>query len=297
MFHQEASVFQGYVSTKTKTPFQLKIRTITWCVFLFVVGGVIGNRSDAILLQLWSVIINYVGADRWPWIITGGAVLMIFGAIRLWWVSSVKASREQNEKSFLVSLVITLGATLSSVLATQDLNHGWHEFVAKAFETIAIDYLQNVRRGLLFLPDEKGENLIISDMHGWVDESSKNQTRFCIDSRKDSSTRGLAGEVFLTRRIIVAHISTKKDVLRSDEVSYIPSLHSKPPFCGSLIGVPITTGEGTSDCLGVLCFDSYNSTAFDTPIVRDILVIVASRVAEVLVSLAKEKTRKEVLVK
>ncbi len=134
-------------------------------------------------------------------------------------------------------------------------------------------------------------------MHGWVDEESKGQTRFCIDSRKDSSTRGLAGEVFLTRRIIVAHISDKKGVLRSDEASYIPSPHSKPSFCGSLIGVPVTTGEETGDCLGVLCFDSYNSTAFDAPIVRDILMIVATRIAEVLISLMREKTRKEISVK
>jgi hypothetical protein len=132
-------------------------------------------------------------------------------------------------------------------------------------------------------------------MHGWVDKWSKEQKRFCIDSRKDSSTRGLAGEVFLTQRVIVAHISNKKGILRSDQASYIPSQHNEPPFYGSLIGMPVTTGEETGDCLGVLCFDSYHSTAFDTPIVRDILAIVAARIAEVLVSVMNEEKEKKPL--
>ncbi len=72
MFHQGTSGFQSYVSTDAKAPFQLRARTITWCIFLFVVGGVIGNRSDAVLVHLWNSIANSVTAGQWSWIITGG---------------------------------------------------------------------------------------------------------------------------------------------------------------------------------------------------------------------------------
>lgn len=80
--------------------------------------------------------------------------------------------------------------------------------------------------------------------------------------------------------------------LAKSKVSYIPSQDSIYPFCGSLVCIPLIVGEEANDCLGVLCFDSYNQAIFDTPLVQHGLRLVARRISMLL--LIHGKVKKEV---
>ncbi len=105
---------------------------------------------------------------------------------------------------------------------------------------------------------------------------------FCIDLSKANIARGVAAEAFIKREVIVAHVSTNNGRVVCDESSYIPSYNSTSPFCGSLMCIPIIFEKDIDRCLGVLCFDSYNRSAFDTPILRDTLLLLTRHVALVL---------------
>lgn len=50
----------------------------------------------------------------------------------------------------------------------------------------------------------------------------------------------------------------------------------------SFVSVPIVVGEGASSCLGVVCFDSENSAAFDPPQIQDLLLKFGRRIASAL---------------
>ena len=120
------------------------------------------------------------------------------------------------------------------------------------------------------------------DTNGWDDRDSGSQKTFCIDPRKVNIARGVAAEAFVKREVIIAHVSINNGRIVCDEPSYIPSRNSIAPFCGSLICIPIISEENNDRCLGVLCFDSYDRAAFNAPIIRDILLLLARHAALVL---------------
>ena len=201
----------------------------------------------------------------------------------------------QQEKDFLLDLDKTLDALLSTTISIQDPNCRLHEFVSRAFENIMGKTLKDVRRALLFLPDPRRETLIILDAHGWVDRGSESQKTFCIDLQKGNSARGVAGEAFIKRETIVAHVAMENGFPRCDKASYIPSRDSVYPFSGSLICIPILVGEEANDCLGVLCVDSYNLATFETLMVQHALHLVTRRISMLL--LMSEKVKEEVVSK
>lgn len=61
---------------------------------------------------------------------------------------------------------------------------------------------------------------------------------------------------------------------------------------GIVVCMPLLVGEEADDCLGVLCFDSYNQTNFDTSVVQNGLRLLARRIS--LLLLMHEKFKKEV---
>jgi len=292
---QEISVLREPSIVKTKVSERFKVRAILGSILLFVVGGVVGNRSDAVFLQSWSAVNGSMMGNWLPWVIAGGAIMVSISMSYLLLGRKASFERKLQEKNFLLDLAGTLSFLLPATLSMRDLSCGFHEFIARALETVFRGYLKDARRGCLFLPDARGESLAVSDIRGWVNDNGKGQRTFCIDPQKVDSAKGVAGEAFLKRKVVVAHVSVDNGHLKCDQASYVPSQDSILPFRGSLICVPVTSGESSSECLGVLCFDSYNTFAFDSPVVRDVLLLLAKYIFIAL--LMRKKIVEEVSVK
>ena len=78
---QELSGVRELPLIKAKNFERLKVRAVLGSILLFVVGGVVGNRSDAAFLQSWNAIVGSIMGNFWPWTIAGGAMLFSIGML------------------------------------------------------------------------------------------------------------------------------------------------------------------------------------------------------------------------
>lgn len=82
--------------------------------------------------------------------------------------------------------------------------------------------------------------------------------------------RGVAGESFRSKQILIAHVWVKDGEWRSDLDCYVPSSsgNASPPY-RSFVCVPLISLADV--CIGILCFDSMSNTVFDAPGTTELL--------------------------
>ena len=189
------------------------------------------------------------------------------------------ASREK-----MLELDESLLRLIASVMSEENLEKAMKNLVLKFLMSATSAFPGDVHRASLLLPDAKKEYLRIWEGYQMPDES-KIRTHFYIGTKEMDRMRGIAGEAFFYRQLRVAHI--KKENGRwereSDSKGYIEFDKERPypPYC-SLVCVPIFFGKDRDDCLGVVCFDSENTAAFDPPEVQKMLKTLAKRIASIL---------------
>ncbi|HVC79848.1 MAG TPA: GAF domain-containing protein [Chloroflexota bacterium] len=132
-----------------------------------------------------------------------------------------------------------------------------------------------VSRAILYHPADSGD-FLIPWVHYQMPITTVERARFYIGEEQHRK-HGIAGQCYLERRIIVAHLAEKDGRWVSDLPEYLEfdSRRPHPPY-RTFIAVPILR-ERT--CIGVCCLDSMDATIFDAPSMQTLLGLVMPRIA------------------
>lgn len=293
-----------------------KIAGIISAVIIFVGGavinGIIGNRADAVFISVWSIIQTTIRLDPVPWSITVIAFIFCFFTGR----HGIITHQALNRLNDVVNLDTTLLKLLPNLISVSSnereeaLRRTLVDLLLEGTRTFAGD----VHRASILLPDSTGEHLKIW-AHAEMPQGTVDTIQFYIgsDSLKRKREQGVAGEAFLKQEIIVIHVkkittrAAKRQTTASssrqqpgsntynekhkytiDKTSYLEFSDNRPfpPYssfvCVPIVGSTSSSTTASSPCLGIVCFDSWNSIAFDSPAAQDLLQALGSRIASVL---------------
>lgn len=164
----------------------------------------------------------------------------------------------------LLDVVDTLLSRLPKLLATKkpdSFMSFMHDLLAEATAVIT-NTVPGVYGASLYRPvDEESLKIWVAYQ---VPEDSRINAK-CYIGSKTGIKRGVAGECFCEKTVLVAHktnqVDREKDLVFDRENYLHFGKHGTHPAFESFICVPVNTD--TSDCLGVLCFDSVYLTVFD----------------------------------
>ncbi len=168
-------------------------------------------------------------------------------------------------------LIRLLPALVSAKAAEKE--DAMRQLIAK-LQTNAKNTLPHVHRAALFLPDAKREELSIFRLQG---VASTGTTCYIGPPRPDRK-RGVAGEAFVKQELIIARKTGERNQdgdWNFDRDSYINFSGSGvlPPF-NAIACMPLFDKKGSSETLGVICFDSLEKNAFDDPIIQEHLKLI-----------------------
>jgi hypothetical protein len=261
--------------------------------------GVIGNGVYALVVWLWNQVPGYAHANTslsivFPlWILSGFVIVA-------WFIDRTNLRHGINTLSHAIKHVNTLDTylvssapqLLSSKKPECDLECEVHNIVRRLLKQAIEAFPRDVHRAILFLPDPRfnGEYLTVWEDYGGIDKDSKERKKFYIGIERPDLKKGVAGEAFHERKLIVTHIIEQNSRWHPDRESYIcfdsentlGSMNSHPPYT-SFVCVPLIVQKGDKECLGVVCFDSKNSKVFDPREVTSLLFLLAARIRAIIV--------------
>src|SRR5207248_2250654 len=183
----------------------------------------------------------------------------------------------------VVKLDDSLLRLLPSLISAKDREDEMKRLLVELLRDVTRAFAGDVNRASILLPDTAKEYLRVW-AHYQMPEESIGRTQFYIGKEIDRK-RGVAGEVFSDSQLRVVHIQIKEGIgdWKPDSTDYMVFDTKRPyPPYRSFVGVPIVGGEETIACLGVVCFDSESSTAFDPPEIQDMLLMLGRRIATAL---------------
>ena len=268
--------------TKASTKFQ--VSTIIGFVVGAIATGVIGNRADTFFLWIWTLVATFVTASIWFWL----CVLILVCASLLLLHRVIIANQALDVAEQMMKLDDSLLRLLPNLVPAKDRDNGVQRLLADVLRDTVETFTGQIHRASILLPDEQG--ILLKPWASYqMPADSITRTQFYIGSDAHRK-RGIAGEAFVEREIIVGHIAhNAKDGHICDRREYIEfdSNRHFPPYrsliCVPIIGIAATTsGNNTVACIGVICFDSVLPTAFDSPIVQELLFEFSTRIAAVL---------------
>ncbi len=186
----------------------------------------------------------------------------------------------------LLEIVSLLLSRLPKLIAPKDLHsydkasHSFmHDLLADATQ-LTTNITPGVYGASLYRPDEKKVQLTIWEAYQVSEDSRRNA--LCYIGPRTDIKRGVAGECFCEKTVLVAHKTNQIDKNKDwvfDRESY---LHfGKPPVFESFICVPVLTVS--DECLAVLCLDSSNVAAFDNIVVQKTLQQLGRIIASIII--------------
>lgn len=277
-----------------KKPFQNNkvMIGILWAVAVLVVSaainGIIGNRADELLQALIDLIGRALAHDAWPWIVSGVIAILGIVGIALCWlqISVLQGALRQANK--MVELDGSLLRLLASWQPTQRRAHQIELLLKEVLLDATTEFDGEVNRASIMLPDVKRDFLRFWVGHNMPPESREDM-EFYIgkDQLKRERDGGVAGEAFYSERLLIGHMKRIDNFWVCDLESYKKPRGRRPyPSYRSFVNVPIMGSDpenaDSTRCLGVLCFDSQNEKIFDSDEVKEVLLMLASRVAAVI---------------
>ena len=287
--------------------------TISLALLKEVVTGIVDGAAYDLFKSTWNPIYNSVRTDPLPWSIIIALLICLLALAFILWLDRRKLDLTNDLANTLNDFDLILFGLLSSFFASiqefeakisqeleakkkheleaemkQALDAGLKQVVNVAL-SLAIKAVKDTHRAALFLPNDKGE-LIIQEHQGMSEESIKRIKCYGGLLPPGVTQRGVAGEAFKEKKLIVAHIIEKeKGMLVADTSAYIytNSININgqeillPISYRSLVCIPLTA-DGIQEPLGVLCFDSQNLMAFDSQETKDRLQSLEDRFIPIL---------------
>lgn len=254
----------------------IRISNLIYGIILGVVSSLIATILVANYPLLAEPVQKFIIANL-GWLIALAALIIASLTTILYYVNAWRRDREIWNRNLtdldgrlkaltanlgwgdqLLDVVDSLLSHLPELLATRNLQNFkkfMHDLLSDATVVIT-KTVPGVYGASLYRPYDE-ENLKIWISYQVPEDSRMNAT--CYIGSKTDRKRGVAGECFCEKTVVVAH---KTKGLAFDRESYLhfgnPGTH---PAFESFICVPVKTE--TSDCYGVLCFDSLYMTVFD----------------------------------
>ncbi len=270
------------------------IGTASIFVLLAIVNGIIGNRADAIFLLMVDQVAKSLSASLWPWIVTLILLLVIPGIVLRWFQERKSLTYDLENlryklegKDILVRLDDSLLRLLPSLISATDVDDEVHKLIKKVLRDVTKAFPKDIPRGSLFRPDAPGEYLTLWEFNGAMDDESRVRKKFYIGSARSDVKRGVAGEAFCAKELLVTRIEEVANECKwkanreyyicfepDEDGTFIPY----PPY-RSFICAPIIVETA---CLGVLCFDSNNISIFDNAEVQEMIQLLSRRIGSVL---------------
>ena len=256
---------------------KLGIGAIVFFVLTAAATGIIGNRADTLFVWLWEQFTAAMTLSAWPWFIV---VVVLSGSLVFLWQRNKVLKRGLTAMNNVVLLDDSLLNLLPSLVSAKEREGEMRRFLEELLRDASRAFAGDVHRAVILLPDASGEYLKVW-AHYQMPEVSVIRTKFYIGKEIDRK-RGVAGEVFLDRRLRIEHFTESKGSWKSESNSYIvfDAMRPYPPY-RSFICAPII-GEKATYCLGVVCFDSESSTVFDSQEAKNLLLYLGRRIAAVL---------------
>jgi hypothetical protein len=259
-------------------------------VLIAAVTGIIGNGSYTYLLALLGAIKSSITLSSWPWIVM---VLILLSAI-VGMLYSWHQRRILNSALTTANNINALDDSLLRLLASWVPSRN-HEAEIKLLFTELLraackEFSGHVHRAFILTPDLKNSNELTVWAGIGIPQDTIEHLRFDISiNRNGNPIRGVAGEVFLSRKLRVVHVIQEKDGWRTDCSSHFIKFQSRAglPAYRSFICVPIIGAdpgihEAISTCHGVVVFDSLDFKIFDRPESQIVLRAFARRIASAL---------------
>lgn len=289
------------------------IRAIIW-LLLAIISGVAGNYAYESILEIVPRLGQYIQLYAFSIFVVLSVVIMGLGFG--WWYYSRQMSRQvtmlsrgledkQKEIDGLRLKILDYGEEAKMLRYSNEASDRLFtaddgllrllpqlvvcENKESLAQEIAYRYLRDIKevfdgvvvRAIILRPNKEKTYL-----ESWVsyDVSPNNlqSSRFYIgDEVSIAQQRGVAGEVYVTRRLRVIHFFMRDDRWVADDPAYYPfSEEKKGPSYRSAVVFPIVESvneHGFGRCLGVFSINSTEIDAFDSSEVQNFLYLIANR--------------------
>lgn len=255
----------------------------------FVISGIVGNKADALFLKALALLKKTVVLDS-TWQIVVICLLPIFAiSIILLGLIAIRYYRSQQAALNLVRLDDTLLRLLSSFTANPD-KQAATKLLFQEFLTDTLELFEDGCRISIMRPDDDDPEWLVIWQSLRVPFETVHRTRLYIGSNHPHPKTGIAGKVFLTQKHLVVHLSWDRTNSRwsPDDPDYVPFIsrttRRSVPY-KAIAAMPIIESiddSGKTTCIGVLCLDSSDATAFDSNEILDGLSSVSERILAIL---------------
>lgn len=287
-------MFKRLLRNRTLTGIAVGVATF---FLLNALSGIIGNSTYTFFVWIWNNTIKplaqqiaayiKISTSQWGWIL---ALILLMGwiiSLGLLWNRIRIINRARVIASSVVELDDSLLRLLTALISAQDLR----QEMVRLLEQLLLDTIQALPgdffRAAIFLPNANEEYLRIR-VNYRMSQESIDRARFYIgkDTNKDSE-RGAAGYTYMDGKIRVGHIRKERHEWKSDqsEFVYFGSTRHHPSYFSyitlPIIGPSLPRGN-SSNCLGVICFDSHNKYVFDSQATKTVLETLSRRIAVAL---------------
>ena len=246
-------------------------------IFDGIIGGWATELADWLRMQLPTV--------TWLWVMIGFLFLLISYLFVVWFRDRHHLRQKMEEldrrSGHLIMLDSSLLRLLTILVSADDPEAAMHRLLKKLLHD-AREAFPEVRKASLFLPDEQREYLLPWHSAGWIGEDADPCHKFYIANRDRDRLVGSAGEAFVRQEILITKFEESEGQLVPTRGSYVffSDDRSVLPYC-ALVCVPIIaiTDKSTQECLGVVCFDSKDSSSFDPSEIKTMLKVLGTRIA------------------
>jgi len=258
-------------------------------IILFITGdiisGIIGNGAYVLFVLCWGQLTKSISTNSLAWIITLLAIGFGFYELRRHRISS----HGLNTMDKILKLDNSLLRLLPNLIGANGQEEALQRLLIELLLDATRTFTGDVNRASIMLPNETGEYLKIWT-HFQMPVESITRAQFYIGTDNNRKwERGVAGDAYITKKIIIAHRRNENGQYSIDKTNYIEFDDRRPfpPYC-SFVCVPILGStdnpsmQDSNACLGVVCFDSWNPFIFDSAAAQELLRVLGSRIASVL---------------
>lgn len=280
------------LNTSVRRRTRLSLIAIIGAIVAFVLvattTGIIGNRSDN--LFSWRAIGSLVAQSGWSWVVTFVVLLASLAVI----FYLIYRYRVLNHALVTANDIINLDDSLLRLLASWIPSRNQETEMKRLFAELLRDacaeFVGQVHRAFILTPDSQNSDELTVWAHIGIPPETIEHLKFYIGNDKDRiPMRGVAGEVFLARKLRVVHVIPEKGGWRTDSSNFVKfHLRTGLPAYRSFVCVPIIGPNvdaqhlSTTVSLGVAVFDSMDREIFDRPESQVLLRMFARRIAAAL---------------
>jgi hypothetical protein len=258
-------------------------------VFEWAGNGVVGGLALIVVLWAYAHLTTTVSLPLWVFVVVGVLLLVGIAFVIMWMRRRTKIQAKILE---LVGTDESLLSMIPGYLVNPDRQKAVENLLKEFFRDATHLLGRDVTRCSVLRPDE---DKIYLQPWAWfqMGEESLVRSRFYIapDGREE---RGVAGHTYLDHIVRVTHMTEQngkprgdvfKDVggnwVKDEGIQYLEASEPNQNLAyRSFVVVPIMATS--SNCIGVLCFDSMNRLVFDPANIRQLAVSLAARLTGVI---------------